>query len=163
MGSPLSSVYLFIHLMIIINSDLWTANGTRHPTLPHRSDFTCCHVQNVLRCISLMDCLKFKLQACFCTSWFYASYGKAHICPKRVLYRVGWIILSLCTCRRDIIFVGYFTTLTVFKNIQSVPERKVNILGGHSISHSKIKRLYEHVSHSERFPIFGAQYFEFGA
>jgi hypothetical protein len=25
------------------------------------------------------------------------------------------------------------------------------------------KALYEHVSYSERFPIFGAQYFEFGA
>jgi hypothetical protein len=29
---------------------------------------------------------------------------------------------------------------------------KVNILGGHSIGHSKQKTLYEHVSYSERFP-----------
>jgi hypothetical protein len=40
-----------------------------------------------------------------------------------------------------------------------VPGRKVNILGGHSIGHSKKKSLYEHVSYSEWFPIFGAQHF----
>ena len=33
-----------------------------------------------------------------------------------------------------------------------VPGGKVNILGGHSIGHSKQKRLYEHVSYSELFP-----------
>ena len=33
-----------------------------------------------------------------------------------------------------------------------VPGGKVNILGGHSIGHSKQKTLYEHVSCSERFP-----------
>jgi len=33
-----------------------------------------------------------------------------------------------------------------------VPGGKVNILGGHSIGHSKQKYLYEHVSYSERFP-----------
>ena len=33
-----------------------------------------------------------------------------------------------------------------------VPGGKVNILGGHSIGHSKQKCLYEHVSYSERFP-----------
>jgi hypothetical protein len=43
--------------------------------------------------------------------------------------------------------------------IQSGQGGKVNILGGHSIGHSKKKTLYEHVSYSERFPIFGAQYF----
>jgi hypothetical protein len=36
--------------------------------------------------------------------------------------------------------------------IQSVPGGKDNILGGHSIDHSKQKTLYEHVSSSERFP-----------
>jgi len=36
--------------------------------------------------------------------------------------------------------------------IQDVPRRKVNILEGHSIGHSKQKCLYEHVSYSERFP-----------
>ena len=30
--------------------------------------------------------------------------------------------------------------------IQSIPGRNVNILGGHSIGHSKKKTLYEHVS-----------------
>jgi hypothetical protein len=45
------------------------------------------------------------------------------------------------------------TVLEVAKShIQSVPGGKVNILGGHSIGHSKQKTLYEHVSHSERFP-----------
>ena len=38
------------------------------------------------------------------------------------------------------------------KYIQSVPGGNVNILGGHSIGHSKQKCLYEHVSYSERFP-----------
>ena len=36
--------------------------------------------------------------------------------------------------------------------IQGVPGRKVNILGGHGIGHSKQKCLYEHVPYSERFP-----------
>jgi hypothetical protein len=35
--------------------------------------------------------------------------------------------------------------------IQGVPGGKDNILGGHSIGHSKQKTLYEHVSYSERF------------
>jgi hypothetical protein len=43
--------------------------------------------------------------------------------------------------------------------IRDIPRGKTNILGGHSIGHSKKKSLYEHVSYSERFPIFGAQYF----
>jgi len=36
--------------------------------------------------------------------------------------------------------------------IQGVSGGKVNILGGHSIGHSKQKYLYEHMSNSERFP-----------
>jgi hypothetical protein len=43
-------------------------------------------------------------------------------------------------------------------DIEGVPGGEVNILGGHSIGHSKKKLLYEHVSYSERFPIFVAQY-----
>jgi hypothetical protein len=38
------------------------------------------------------------------------------------------------------------------KYMQGVPGGKDNILGGHSIGHSKQKTLYEHVSNSERFP-----------
>jgi hypothetical protein len=45
--------------------------------------------------------------------------------------------------------------------MQDVPGGKVNILGGHIIGNSKKNSLYEHVSYSERFPLFGAQYFEF--
>jgi hypothetical protein len=37
-------------------------------------------------------------------------------------------------------------------DIQNVPGEKVDILGGHSISHSKQKCLYEHVSYPERVP-----------
>jgi hypothetical protein len=38
-------------------------------------------------------------------------------------------------------------------HIQSVPGGKVNILGGHSIGHSKQKKIvYVHVSYSERLP-----------
>jgi hypothetical protein len=36
--------------------------------------------------------------------------------------------------------------------IQVVPGGKDNILGGHSIGHSKQNTLYEHVSYSEQFP-----------
>jgi hypothetical protein len=36
--------------------------------------------------------------------------------------------------------------------LQSVAVGKVNILGGHSIGHSKQKSVYVHVSYSERFP-----------
>jgi hypothetical protein len=37
-------------------------------------------------------------------------------------------------------------------NIQGVPGGKVNILGGHSIGHSKQESMYVHVFYSERFP-----------
>ena len=43
-------------------------------------------------------------------------------------------------------------SLYIYIYIQCVPGEKVNILGGHSIGHSKQKYLYEHVSYSERFP-----------
>jgi hypothetical protein len=36
--------------------------------------------------------------------------------------------------------------------IEGVPRGQVNILGGHSSSHSKQKCVYIHVSYSERFP-----------
>jgi hypothetical protein len=36
---------------------------------------------------------------------------------------------------------------------QVVPGGKFNILGGHSIGHSKQESVYVHVSYSERFPI----------
>jgi hypothetical protein len=54
--------------------------------------------------------------------------------------------------------VCVWTVLCVYK-YTGVSGGKVNILGGHSFGHSKKKSLYEHVSYSERFPIFGAQYF----
>jgi hypothetical protein len=47
--------------------------------------------------------------------------------------------------------------------MQDVPGGKANILGGRSIGHSKKNSLYGHVPYSERIPIFGAQYSEFGA
>jgi hypothetical protein len=37
-------------------------------------------------------------------------------------------------------------------NIQGVPGGKINILGGHSIGHSKQNTLCEHVFYSEQFP-----------
>jgi hypothetical protein len=36
--------------------------------------------------------------------------------------------------------------------IQGVPGGKVNILGGHSVGHSKQKSVYVHVSYPEWFP-----------
>jgi hypothetical protein len=50
------------------------------------------------------------------------------------------------------LFVGYLTTLFSIGAIQSVSVGKVNILGGHSIDHSRQKSVYVHVSYSERFP-----------
>jgi hypothetical protein len=44
------------------------------------------------------------------------------------------------------------TGLDRTQNIEGVPGGKDNILGGHSIGHSKQKTLYEHMSYSERFP-----------
>jgi hypothetical protein len=38
------------------------------------------------------------------------------------------------------------------EDIQDVPGGKVNILGGHSIGHSKQKSVYVHVFYSVRFP-----------
>jgi hypothetical protein len=48
--------------------------------------------------------------------------------------------------------VLYFLTIHSRITIQSVLGGKVNILGGHSIGHSKQKIVYIHVSYSERFP-----------
>jgi hypothetical protein len=45
-----------------------------------------------------------------------------------------------------------YTYTTPPNNIQGVTGEKVNILGGHSIGHSKQKSLYVRVSYSERFP-----------
>lgn len=44
------------------------------------------------------------------------------------------------------------TVAHIYIYIQGVPGGKVNILGGHSLGHSKRKTLYEHASYSERFP-----------
>jgi hypothetical protein len=51
-------------------------------------------------------------------------------------------------------------------HIQGVPGGNVNILGGHSIDHSKQKGVYVYLSYSERFPkysYFTVQEFGFGA
>jgi hypothetical protein len=42
-----------------------------------------------------------------------------------------------------------------YQDTQNVPEGKVNILGGHSIGHSKQKIVYVHVPYSEQFPRWG--------
>jgi hypothetical protein len=41
---------------------------------------------------------------------------------------------------------------STLRHIQVVPGRKVNILGGHSIGHSKQGSIYVHMFYSERFP-----------
>jgi hypothetical protein len=45
-----------------------------------------------------------------------------------------------------------YGTFTDVLTIQSIREGKVNILGGHSIGHSKQESVYVHVSYSEQFP-----------
>ena len=50
------------------------------------------------------------------------------------------------------IYTHTYIYVCVYVCIQVVPGGNVNILGGHSIGHSKQKCLYEHVSYSERFP-----------
>jgi hypothetical protein len=51
-----------------------------------------------------------------------------------------------------ILFDGENISFDASLVIQDVPGGKDNILGGHSIGHSKQKTLYEHLSYSERFP-----------
>ena len=41
---------------------------------------------------------------------------------------------------------------TLWANKQSVPGGKVNILGGHSVGHSKQKYLKKQISYTEWFP-----------
>ena len=48
--------------------------------------------------------------------------------------------------------VDWNSTSTADRKYEGVAGGKVNILGGHSIGHSKQNTLYEHVSYSERFP-----------
>jgi hypothetical protein len=62
-----------------------------------------------------------------------------------------------CNVRRKIatfnILQCLFQKTEVTPNMQSVPEGKVVILGGHSICHSKQKKnIYVNVSYSEPFP-----------
>jgi hypothetical protein len=70
-----------------------------------------------------------------------------------------YFIVTLCNVGNVLLCVIYQLNFTVFmyvtqisRYIQGVPGGKINILGGHSIGHSKQKCLYEHVSYSERFP-----------
>jgi hypothetical protein len=79
--------------------------------------------------------LKFTLLiSILCTTTADMSPDGTGICGIRIPYT--WLL---------------WCTLSVL-NIQDVPGGKDNILGGHSIGHSKQKTLYEHVSYSERFP-----------
>jgi hypothetical protein len=50
-----------------------------------------------------------------------------------------------------ILFSGLFKKALSSWSIQNVPGGNINILGGHSIGHSKQKCTYVHVSYSERF------------
>jgi hypothetical protein len=64
----------------------------------------------------------------------------------RVPYKAGDILFfRVCVCVRCLCTRGK-------SFIQSVPGGMVNILGDHSIGHSKKRSLYEHVSYSEQFP-----------
>jgi hypothetical protein len=54
---------------------------------------------------------------------------------------------------RDIaIFVVWLGAPSIVLPSRPAAGGKLNILGGHSIGHSKQKTLYEHVSYSKRFP-----------
>ena len=57
-----------------------------------------------------------------------------------------YLFLSECTSWSVVAGVSFHGKYT------GCPRRMVNILGGHSIGHSKQKCLYEHVSYSEQFP-----------
>jgi hypothetical protein len=65
---------------------------------------------------------------------------------RRKLKQITWVFIKI-QCKDSIVIIVSWTFL-----IQGVPGGKVNILGVHSIGHSKQKTLYEHVSYSERFP-----------
>jgi hypothetical protein len=76
----------------------------------------------------------------YCSLIFLLEF-KTYSCDLTFCKHSGW---------RD--FLLNFQYVLCYTSIQGVPGGKVNILGGHSIGHSKQKTLYEHVSYSERFP-----------
>jgi hypothetical protein len=76
-----------------------------------------------------------------------------------IAFSDNYVVFYVASLRNStILCVSLYEVLCICIT-QGVPRGKVNILGGHSMGHSKEKSLYEHVSYSERFPIFGAQYF----
>jgi hypothetical protein len=75
---------------------------------------------------------------------------------------IVWVILSKKTLYEHVSYSERFPRYNHFSGLAWTPSivlpsrpvagGKVNILGGHSICHSKQKTLYERVSYSERFP-----------
>jgi hypothetical protein len=70
---------------------------------------------------------------------FYGSPSGAATCRE-------WRIHTLLQCSDS----TWWAQLDEF--IHDIPGGQVNILGGHSIGHSKQKSVYVHVSYSEQFP-----------
>jgi hypothetical protein len=60
--------------------------------------------------------------------------------------------VSLLNLTLYLLRVSYKSILFFLNFIQNAPGEDINILGGHSIGHSKQKIIYVHVSYSERFP-----------
>jgi hypothetical protein len=87
-----------------------------------------------------------------------ASYNTLSL-PCYILYLyftfcISHINDSVCMGIHEFFVLGGKHKVQAIISIQVVPEGIVNILGGHSIGHSKQKSAYVHVSYSERFPRF---------
>jgi hypothetical protein len=62
-----------------------------------------------------------------------------------MISRVQSEVTTIQTCSSASMYVGVYIHT-------KCTGQKVNMLGGHSIGHSKQKSVYVHVSYSERFP-----------
>jgi hypothetical protein len=75
----------------------------------------------------------------------------AHLNVPVQLYRNRKVEMDRICSMQDRKYSYMCVYIHLSKYIQDVPVGKVNILGGHSIGHSKQKSVYVHVSYSERF------------
>ena len=84
MNSPLLGDDLFSQFVISINTESCTVNSTCHSRLHQWSDFSYCHVWNVLVVSCLMDGYRCRIRTYFYTWWVYALHGKVDVHKYRL-------------------------------------------------------------------------------
>jgi hypothetical protein len=72
------------------------------------------------------------------------------VCKTRLCKRNRYYVDN----RIQLYGINIKSVIHMYVYIQEIPRRKVSILGGHSISHSKQNSVYVHVFYSERFVIW---------